>query len=323
MGRRGPSRDSTGELRLPLGTVATSPLPPSILAGALLVVVGAGLLWSPWAGLAALAIVGALAVAVHLIERRRRVTGWVRVGPSGVARVDRKAREVPLVVWGEACGVSLLANHARTEGLIAFTAPHYTRYLSIRPSDDGAARSVLAGAATVADADAIRDDAGTLSMSDAARLLEVLRAHVPLGRAYLSGGAGEQIVLDDGELRCGERVFDLHAGIEWRGFLFHESMGAVATVYQATWVRQSANEVVLVAPLPPEIAVSGRRDVLGHPSLVRDLKLMQSMPDAPPPRELRLAIERVFMLPLRQALDRAPRASRPAAPPSRLSSAHG
>jgi hypothetical protein len=38
---------------------------------------------------------------------------------------------------------------------------------------------------------------------------------------------------------------------------------------------------------------------------------MQSLADAPPPRDLRVAVDRLFMLPLRRALDRAPRVSRP------------
>jgi hypothetical protein len=43
---------------------------------------------------------------------------------------------------------------------------------------------------------------------------------------------------------------------------------------------------------------------------LRDLRLMQGAVAEPPPRELRRAIDRVFMLPLRRALDRAPRISR-------------
>ena len=34
---------------------------------------------------------------------------------------------------------------------------------------------------------------------------------------------------------------------------------------------------------------------------------MQAAPEQPPPPEQRVAIERLFMLPLRSALDRAPR----------------
>lgn len=313
-------RVDTPNLRLPLGTPPSAPITPLIAIGAALTAIGVGLLASPWAGLGTLAVVSALVVLVHRAERRRRVEGFVRVDQDGVTRVERGGREVPLARWGEPCGVAVLANHARSEGLIAFTSPGHTRYLAVRVGDGPT--DVLAGASTVADADAIRDAGGALSVEDTARLLGALRARISFGRVYLSGAAGESVVLDDAELRVGERVFDLRAGLEWRGFLFHESMGTTATVYQATWVRQSTNEVVLVAPLPPEIAVSPRRDATS-PSLVRDLRLMQSSPDAPPPRELRLAIERIFMLPLRQALDRAPRASRPAAPPSRLSSAHG
>jgi hypothetical protein len=36
---------------------------------------------------------------------------------------------------------------------------------------------------------------------------------------------------------------------------------------------------------------------------------MQASPEAPPPSEQRVAIDRLFMLPVRSALDRAPRAS--------------
>ena len=56
------------------------------------------------------------------------------------------------------------------------------------------------------------------------------------------------------------------------------------------------------------------RDSLVQRALVRDLRLMRSLPDVPPPRELRLGIERLFMLPRRQALDRAPRATRASTP---------
>jgi hypothetical protein len=44
---------------------------------------------------------------------------------------------------------------------------------------------------------------------------------------------------------------------------------------------------------------------------------MQSLPDVPPPREQRVAIERLFMLPLRQALDRAPRVPRTSKAPEK------
>jgi hypothetical protein len=58
-------------------------------------------------------------------------------------------------------------------------------------------------------------------------------------------------------------------------------------------------------------------------SLARDVRLMQASAGDPPPRELRCAIDRPFMLPLRHALDRAPRASRTALPPPRAALATG
>ena len=39
-------------------------------------------------------------------------------------------------------------------------------------------------------------------------------------------------------------------------------------------------------------------------------RLMQAVMGDPPPRELRRAVDGLFMMPLRRALDRAPRASR-------------
>jgi hypothetical protein len=117
-----------------------------------------------------------------------------------------------------------------------------------------------------------------------------------------------------------ELVFDLRAPLEWRGFMFFETAGHMSTVVQATWVRQAGNELILVAPLPAE--VSGVRRALGGDveaelAAARDLRLMQAPPEKPPAPELRTAIERLFMVPLRQALDRAPRTSRPNFAPPR------
>jgi hypothetical protein len=314
---------------LPLGSSPRRSVPVPLVLGAVLLAAGSTLFTSPWMGLGALVLLAVAFVLVHVVIRRGRTRGWVALTERGIARIDRSGKEVPLASWGEPFGVAVLANHARTHALLAFTTPHHTRFLAIRLPDGEAdaalVREVFLLAATVADADVIRDDGAALAPADAAELIRSIRARAPnaIGRIYLSGAADEDIVLEERELRCGQRTFDLRAPLEWRGFLFHESMGAVATVYQATWIRQGATELVVVAPLPPEISVGRQRDVRLHPSFLRDLKLMQATPDEPPPRELRFAIERVFMLPLRQALDRAPRASRPTAPPSRLSSAHG
>jgi hypothetical protein len=93
-------------------------------------------------------------------------------------------------------------------------------------------------------------------------------------------------------------------------------------------VRQADVEVVLVAPVPAEggwlrgvdVPASRSGSSLSEATrdvVARDLRLMQASAGEPPPRELRRAIDRLFMLPLRRALDRAPRISRVETPRQR------
>ena len=134
------------------------------------------------------------------------------------------------------------------------------------------------------------------------------------------------MVLDRAELRVGPQRFDLTAPLEWRAFLFQELGAHAASVCQATWVRQGDVEVVLVASVASEgaqvretdasVRAAGEGAVVRR-SLARDVRLMQAAAGEPPPRELRRAIDRIFMLPLRRALDRAPRASRASVPSAR------
>jgi hypothetical protein len=98
------------------------------------------------------------------------------------------------------------------------------------------------------------------------------------------------------------------------------SPSAGVMVYQATWVRQGMSESVLVSLLAslaslalPENALQGEVPEVAS-AVLRDLRLMQATPDAPPPAELRVGIERMYMLRLRAALDRAPRTSHKSLP---------
>jgi hypothetical protein len=226
-------------IRLRLGAPLGWSVPLPAALGAMLLAAGASMISSPILGLLALVGIAAALIGLQLALRMRRTHGWVVVGGRGIARLDRSGRETALARWGEPFGVTVLANHTRTTCLLAFTTPRHTRYLRVRttaPSgereDPIASRAVLASAATVADADVMRETGAALSPSDAAELLRNVRerAEMALGRIYLSGAAGESIVLENRELRCGERVFDLRAPLEWKGFLFHESMGSIATV---------------------------------------------------------------------------------------------
>ncbi len=81
-------------------------------------------------------------------------------------------------------------------------------------------------------------------------------------------------------------------------------------MYQGTWVRQGTNELVLVCLLP---AMTPAPDGLGASlgpldrGALRDLRLMQGTPESPPPADQRVAIDRLLMVPIRSALDKAPR----------------
>lgn len=305
--------------KLPLGpTEERTRSPIGAAAASLLVVLAIVAAIAPAPMLARAIAAGAMLVAAFAVARltgRRTLPprGWIVTDAAGVARIDA-AGTARIVAWSEAFGLSVLANQDRTRLLLAFTTPSQARYVGVRVSDDedaAAAAALLARASTVlGGGDPIEGDPdASLSGADAARLLAIVSARAPaaLERIYLSDTHGQPVVLDGGALKLGTRALDLAAPLEWRAFVFHESGGLVATLYQATWVRQADVEVVLVAPMPPE-SPSARE--------ARELRRMHAPPEEPPARELRLAVDRLFMLPLREALERAPRISRAPSQPS-------
>jgi hypothetical protein len=342
------ARAKPSALSLPLTAIPepTAPRSPAALGGAaFFATLALAMVLVPVAVFAraagALALVATAAMFVrrashHALASRARARGWIVTDDRGVSRIEAsfasaRGRARALVRWSEPFGVTVLtavpAAHAGrgTRAIVAFTTPTETRYVAvtIADADDAAASMALLGRAVVvtdAELSSVLGDGGVaLSGKDAARLLGVVTRRAPgaLDRLYLSGARSEPIVLDRGTLRIGKHVLDLAAPLEWRGFMFHESAGIVAAFYQATWVRQLDAEAVLVAPMPAE--ASQARDA-------RELRVVQSLPGEPPARELRVAIERLFMLPLRHALDRAPRISLlppPATLPTRPSRPEG
>ena len=295
-------------LRLPLGPRVGSRLAKAAgwIAGAVVLaaVVVALMPWSPWVRAVIGVVLVGLAGGLHhaLARRRRPPAGWLMVDHQGVKRPGEPA----LVGWSAPFGVTVLASADRSRMSLALTSADATRFLAVRVLDVGDAAeapSLFDRAVSAADGDLRGDEGAALCAADAERLLSALARRSPgaLDRLYLSDASGDPVVLDRGELRVGTRRIDLSAPLEWRAFVFQELGAHAASVCQATWVRQGDGEVVLVAPLG-----EGAAALQGAP----DARLMQAVTGEPPPRELRRAIDRLFMLPLRRALDRAPRISR-------------
>ena len=311
-------RMAVSEARFPLGPPASRKLAWLAIAS---VVLPVPFFWAPAIVFDGAMIVAAmLAIGFAIAHRvRTKPRGFVAVDAHGVHRVLAGKRDC-VAKLAEPFGVTVLASQARQRALLAVTTPTATRFIGVRLEglDKEATSLLLERASIVADGDALAahaSDEDTLSAKDAVALMRIVRERVPaaLDRMYLSGTRGERITLDGTELRVDtadrSRLFDLEMPVEWRGFLFHEALGAAANIYQATWIRQGSSELVLVAPMPTELLLTASKS--NPPKrLSQQQKLLTPTPDEPPPGDLRTGIERVFMLPVREALSRAPRPSR-------------
>ncbi|MFO0669136.1 MAG: hypothetical protein U0235_05820 [Polyangiaceae bacterium] len=334
--------ETTPALRLPLGIERPPATEGRLRVTSLLVLLAVlSVLPLPMAlwqrvVLGVVALAGLLRVALA-VRAQKRVPPLGEILLDG-AHVERRSRRgtTELASFAAPFGLAVFADPRRTRGSLAFTTPTSARYLTARLGDEAegavvADRALLARAAAVAESDALgaQLDEATLSSADAERLLAFVEKRAPEAteRIFVSGPAGEPIVLERRALKVGTKVFDLTAPLEWKAFMFHETVGAMAMLYHATWVRQDMSEVVLVSPMPPEVsslfadgpdqvrAVVERSSEMQR-AVARDLRVMQAAADAPPPVETRIAVERMFMFPLRRALDTAPRA-RVSVPPFR------
>ena len=334
------SRKAPGTLRLPLGRVAPRRFRPAaglaatvLVLCAMAVAVAPAGFWAPrWARACAAGTLVVLAAAASRVLGRRRnpPRGWLVLDDTGLHRIDRAVRAT-LVDWKEAFGLTVLASADRATMLLALTSPRATRYLpaAVRDAEDAAgAPTVLERATTAASSDLRAGDASALCATDAEKLYAEIARRAPgaVDRVFLSDASGQAVVLTHAELRVGARRIDLMAPLEWRASLFQERGAHMASVCQATWVNQGDVEIVLVAPLPADGAWMGDANVAVRAagdeaavkrSIARDLRLVQAHAGEAPPRDSRHAIDRVFMLPLRRALDRAPRALRVVAPSPR------
>lgn len=249
---------------------------------------------------------------------------FLEADPGGLTRVTEDGSK-GIVAWDAPFGVTLLASYGRPTALLAFTTPTQTRYVPARIDDRSENDDeLLARIAVLADldlVDGVAHDAALTSAAAASILRHVEgRDKDALGRVYLSDGKGVPISLDRATLAIGDRSFDLTSSIEWRPLMFHESTGQAAALYQATWIKQAGSEVVLVAPMPASIVPresNAHREANGKlgRALTRDLRLLQAPAESPPSRDVRVAIDRPFMMAVRRVLDDAPLAARVAVEP--------
>lgn len=319
----------------PLGDppVATAPWVRWLVAsGAGAGLLGALLLALGWAQAGALLLVlGAVAVAGGALGRPRRSA------PRGPRRgLVLRGRELyfddasgndlrPVASLGERFGVTVLANRARSRAALALTSSEMAFYVGASVSDEEAprCRSMLMSAFTVASDERALEPAAPDGMPLLLGGEELARLYAGLlrvdgssaGRFFLTDVRGDAVTLDHKALTVGPRQLDLGASLDWHGLLFQEAGNNGMTIYQGTHVRQGSTEVVFVSLMP---ALSSPADPGDLPpsdamlegSIQRDLTLLRDISSDPPPVSQRVAIDRVFMLPLRAALQAAPRSQR-------------
>jgi hypothetical protein len=278
----------------------------------------------------ALGTVGIGAAALMLWLRRRMHRGSQDVNApqrelvlhGGILSVEGGGQAVELLATlRSGYGMSLLTSARRDVVVVALTTPERTTFIGaeLSPPDLRHLDVLLARAVT-----ASRDDlraatllpSGThvqIDVTDLLWLVDALLRSEPgaLDRCFLSDANGDCVVLDRHELRTSRGVFRLDQPFEWRALRFHEGSETAYASFQGTWLRQGKDEVVLVALLG---GVDVRASIFDLPAgwaakvdtdALLDARLCECSPGPPPPADKRVAVDRLFMLPLRRAIDRA------------------
>lgn len=223
----------------------------------------------------------------------------------------------------------MLANRSRTKAALAVTSSRLSFYVGARVQREELprCRTALAAAYTVASDERALDPAGPdglplqLSGEALVRLYEGLQRVDPgcTRRFFLTDVRGDAVTLDQQALSVGQRMLDLEAGLDWKGLLFQETGLAGVTIYQGTQVHQGAHDLVFVSLMPALSSPNDPGDLPPQDAVLeqatqRDLLLLRDVSGEPPPADRRVAIDRVFMLPLRAALQGAPRRRNTGAP---------
>jgi len=340
----GPRAD--GNLVFPLQEAPVVRLPVALLGGAAMLGGGLGGVLGllvgvrPWPALAIAGGVLAFVLAyVHVQRVLRALAARVArlpvlvLGKEELVFLDGDHRSTVLPL-DRRFGLTLFASPARDEIVVAITHRDGVEYLAGRRPSGQRHVELLARATTTPDNDLPVGDRVPV-FGDGDRFLDVvaaLEARQPgaLERVFLSDAGMADVVLDGRRLRAAQLDFDLTAPLSWRAYAFQEGTSFASHSFQATHVRQGEREVVLVALSPTgELATPsiinpppGQGGPLASEliqrSLARDLRLAHCLAEIPPPRGMRVAVDRLFVPRLRHALDLAPSevviVQRPSAP---------
>lgn len=283
---------------------------------------------------AAVGVVASVAAAWYWVRRERTAA---RAEAARIPRLELDDRALALVetsVTGETrtpvlgldrrFGLTLLSSPARRALVLALTHRDGVEFIGSGAPSGSEHVDLLARAVTTPENDMPLGDRIPF-FADGDRLLAVARAleaRAPgaFDRVFLSDAGMADVVLEDGRLRAGQLDFDLRAPLFWRAYGFQEGSTFASHTFQATQIRQGEREVVLVALAPtgelatPSIVAPPPGSVVQGPlaveavqrALARDLRLAHCLVDLPPSRGQRVAVDRLFMPRLRQALDGAP-----------------
>ncbi len=276
---------------------------------------------------------GVVALGFAAVHVRRELRSFTRdaekvpqlvLDDGALVLVEDEERTTTILPLERRFGLTLLASPARRDLVLAITHRDGVEYLAGRAPSGTRHVELLARAVSIPQGELpIGDRVPIFQHGD--RLLELaadLEARAPgaFDRVFLSDAGMADVVLDGRKLRAGQVDFDLRVPLSWRAYSFQEGTTFASHSFQATQIRQGEHEIVLVALAPTgEIATPSivspppgttREGPLAadavQRALARDLRLAQGLADMPPPRMQRVAIDRLFMPRLRQALDEAP-----------------
>lgn len=275
---------------------------------------------------------GVVALAFAAVHVRREVRSFTReagkvpklVLDDRALRLDDDDERTTILPLDRRFGLTLLASPARRDLVLAITHRDGVEYLASRAPSGARHVELLARAVTTPHSELPIGDRVPI-FEDGDRLLDVAsalekRAPGALDRVFLSDAGMADVVLEGQRLRAGQVDFDLRLPLSWRAYSFQEGTTFASHSFQATQICQGEHEVVLVALAPtgeiatPSIVSPPPGTTRDGPlavdavqrALARDLRLAQGLADMPPPRLQRVAIDRLFMPRLRQALDEAP-----------------